>query len=50
FEDHLVKMLPQESYGLIQPNHQDNNDTGTRAPKHIMRSKPAVKTVSTFWL
>ncbi|KAG0688654.1 hypothetical protein C6P40_000692, partial [Pichia californica] len=29
FEETVNSMLPAESYGLIQPNHQDNNDTGS---------------------
>ncbi|TID14865.1 hypothetical protein CANINC_004536 [Pichia inconspicua] len=50
FEEEVTKMLPHDSYGLIQPNHQDNNDTGARAPKTIIQTKPADKEFSTFWI
>lgn len=50
FEDVVNSMLPEESFGLIQPNHQDNNDTGSRAPHTIMLTKPAEKEFTTFWI
>ena len=50
FEDNVKSMLPDESFGLIQPNHQDNNDTGPRAPDSIQRDKPVHKTYSTYWM
>ncbi len=33
--------------GIIQPNNQNNNDTGARAPPNIMRSTPKAKPVKT---
>ncbi|GMF00663.1 unnamed protein product [Ambrosiozyma monospora] len=36
----ISHFLPRQSYGLIQPNHQDNNDTGDNAPQTVLRSKP----------
>lgn len=50
FEDNVISILPKQSYGLIQPNHQDNNDTGTRAPHSIMISKPTEKEFTTYWI
>lgn len=50
FEDHVNAILPAESFGLIQPNKQDNNDTGTRAPLSILLSKPEEKEYTTFWI
>ena len=50
FEDYIRNMLPDESFGLIQPNHQNNNDTGARAPSSVLQAKPPQRTHSTFWM
>ncbi|ODV82557.1 glycosyltransferase family 48 protein [[Candida] arabinofermentans NRRL YB-2248] len=42
--------LASRSHGLIQPNHQENNDTGPNAPDTILRAKPAVVTFDTYWI
>lgn len=50
FEESVNRFLPENLYGLIQPNHQDNNDTGTRAPRSILQKRPPPVTYSTFWM
>jgi 1,3-beta-glucan synthase len=50
FEKTFTDMLPSETYGLIQPNHQNNNDTGERAPSTVLRKTPTEKKFTTFWI
>ncbi|KAK6457483.1 1,3-beta-glucan synthase component-domain-containing protein [Scheffersomyces xylosifermentans] len=39
----IREIVPEEIARLIQPNHQDNNDTGEdNAPPYIPRSKPQI--------
>ncbi|KAG7696755.1 hypothetical protein KL951_003211 [Ogataea haglerorum] len=48
--DSIAEYVPEDFYGLIQPNRQDNNDTGDKAPSTVLRSKPGVETFSTYWI
>lgn len=41
--------IPQFFQGIIQPNKQDNNDTGDAAPSEILRGTPSLSTWSTMF-
>lgn len=49
-QDYLPENISELSYGLMQPNHQDNNDTGKRAPSTIIRQLPEPEEVLTYWI
>lgn len=36
----VVAIIPTQYYSYFQPNHQNNNDTGDRAPPSVPRAKP----------
>lgn len=38
-------LVPSHVAELIQPNHQNNNDTGDNAPRTVLRQKPGVDAV-----
>lgn len=46
--DYLPDDITELSHGLVQPNRQDNNDTGPRAPSTIVTITPAPEALSTF--
>ncbi|GMM28014.1 hypothetical protein DAMA08_007300 [Martiniozyma asiatica (nom. inval.)] len=50
FKDFVSNEVVESSWGLIQPSHQDNNDTGARAPRTIITAKPSEMNFSTFWI
>jgi len=50
FEKSISAFIPKSNFGLVQPNHQNNNDTGEEAPLTIPRAKPTVPPFSKYWI
>lgn len=48
--EYLPADITELSYGLMQPNHQDNNDTGGRAPSTIVTARPEPEEALTYWI
>lgn len=49
FGELITEYIPKDNFGLVQPNHQDNNDTGSNAPLTVLQEKPRPHTV-TKWV
>lgn len=46
----LSRIIPDKNFGMIQPSHQNNNDTGPHGPKSILRGKPKATKFDRYWI